>query len=200
MYLMFLGPFQEGGDFRDEGISGPRRFLDKVWSLVGDATRGATLDDIPRHLEVKWNQTLKKAHEAIDALRYNSAIASYMELVNAMRDSENTDRRLVEDLVVMLAPFAPHFAEECWERLGHGDSVFDQRWPEWDEALTVEDSVEIAVQVNGKTRSKVILRRDSSQEDVTAAALADVGTRRYVGDQAVRKVIYVPNRLVNIVI
>ena len=200
MYLMFLGPFQEGGDFRDEGISGPRRFLDKVWSLVGDATRDPTLEEIPRHLEVKWHQTLKKSHEAIESLRYNSAIAAYMELVNAMRDAENRDRRLVEDLVVMLSPFAPHFAEECWERLGHGDSVFDQRWPEWDEALTVEDSVEIAVQVNGKTRSKVVVRRDSGEDVVTAAALADDGTRRYVGDQPVRKVIHVPNRLINIVV
>ena len=78
--------------------------------------------------------------------------------------------------------------------------MFDQRWPEWDEALTVEDSVEIAVQVNGKTRSKVVVRRDSGEDVVTAAALADDGTRRYVGDQPVRKVIYVPNRLINIVV
>ena len=100
----------------------------------------------------------------------------------------------------MIAPFAPHFAEECWERLGHGGSVFDERWPEWDEALTVEESVEVAVQVGGKTRSRVVVRRDAGEEATVAAALLDDTTRRFIGDKAVRKVIYVPNRLVNLVV
>ena len=200
-YLMFLGPFQEGGDFRDEGISGPRRFLDKVWALMLEATRNARIgEDIPRHVEVKWHETLKRAHEGLESLRYNTAIAAMMELVNALRDSGCTDRRIVEDLVVILAPFAPHFAEECWERLGHGASVFEEEWPEWDEALTVEESVEVAVQVSGKTRSKIVVRRGSGEELVTAAALADPTTQRFLGDKPVRKTIYVPDRLVNLVI
>jgi leucyl-tRNA synthetase len=200
-YLMFLGPFQEGGDFRDEGISGPRRFLDKVWALMLEAARNARFgEEIPRHVEVKWHETLKKAHEGLESLRYNTAIAAMMELVNALRDSGCTDRRIVEDLVVILAPFAPHFAEECWERLGHGASVFEEEWPEWDEALTVEESVEVAVQVSGKTRSKIVVRRGSGEELVTAAALADPTTRRFLGDKPVRKTIYVPDRLVNLVV
>ena len=200
-YLMFLGPFQEGGDFRDEGISGPRRFLDKVWALMLEATRNARVgEDIPRHVEVKWHETLKKAHEGLESLRYNTAIAAMMELVNALRDSGCTDRRIVEDLVVVLAPFAPHFAEECWERLGHGASVFEEEWPEWDEALTVEESVELAVQVNGKTRSKIVVRRGSGEELVTAAALADPTTQRFLGGKPIRKTIHVPDRLVNIVV
>jgi leucyl-tRNA synthetase len=200
-YLMFLGPFQEGGDFRDEGISGPRRFLDKVWALMLEATRNARVgEDIPRHVEVKWHETLKKAHEGLESLRYNTAIAAMMELVNALRDSGCTDRRIVEDLVVVLAPFAPHFAEECWERLGHGASVFEEEWPEWDEALTVEESVELAVQVNGKTRSKIVVRRGSGEELVTAAALADPTTQRFLGGKPIRKTIHVPDRLVNLVV
>jgi leucyl-tRNA synthetase len=199
MYLMFLGPFQEGGDFRDTSISGPRRFLDKVWALVGDATRNI-IADLPRHVEIKWHETMKRAHGEIEALRYNVAISAYMELVNTLRDAGSADRRIVEDLVVMIAPFAPHFAEECWERLGHGGSVFDERWPEWEESLTVEDSVEVAVQVGGKTRSRIVIRRDAGEEATVAAALLDDTTRRFVGDRAVRKVIYVPNRLVNLVV
>ena len=199
MYLMFLGPFQEGGDFRDEGISGPRRFLDKVWTLVGEATRNI-IADLPRHVEIKWHETMKKAHDAIEGLHYNVAIAAYMELVNTLRDAGSADRRIVEDLVVMIAPFAPHFAEECWERLGHGGSVFAERWPEWEESLTVEESVEVAVQVNGKTRSRIVVRRDAGEEATVAAALLDDTTRRFIGDQAIRKVIYVPNRLVNLVV
>jgi len=199
MYLMFLGPFQEGGDFRDEGIAGPRRFLDKVWTLVGEATRNI-IADLPRHVEIKWHETMKKAHDAIEGLHYNVAIAAYMELVNTLRDAGSADRRIVEDLVVMIAPFAPHFAEECWERLGHGGSVFEERWPEWEESLTVEESVEVAVQVNGKTRSRIVVRRDAGEEVTVAAALLDDTTRRFIGDQAVRKVIHVPNRLVNLVV
>jgi len=200
LYLMFLGPFQEGGDFRDEGISGPRRFLDKVWSLVDDTVTNATLGDIPRHVEVKWHETMKRAHDDIDSLKYNTAIAAMMELVNTLRDAGCSDRRIIEDLVVMVAPFAPHFAEECWERLGHGSSVFEERWPEWDDALTVEESVEIAVQVSGKTRSRVVVRRGADEATVVAAAVADPVTRRFLGDGEVRKTIYVPNRLVNLVV
>ena len=199
MYLMFLGPFQEGGDFRDEGIAGPRRFLDKVWALVGEATRNI-IADLPRHVEIKWHETMKRAHGAIEGLSYNVAIAAYMELVNTLRDAGCADRRIVEDLVVMIAPFAPHFAEECWERLGHGGSVFDERWPEWEESLTVEDSVEVAVQVSGKTRSRIVVRRDAGEEATVAAALLDDTTRRFIGDRTVRKVIHVPNRLVNLVV
>ena len=156
-------------------------------------------EDIPRHVEVKWHETLKKAHDDLESLRYNTAISALMELVNTLRDAGCADRRIVEDLVVMLAPFAPHFAEECWERLGHGASVFEEEWPEWDEALTVEESVEVAVQVGGRTRSKIVVRRGSGEELVTAAALADPTTRRFLGDRPVRKTIYVPDRVVNLV-
>jgi leucyl-tRNA synthetase len=199
-YLMFLGPFQEGGDFRDEGISGPRRFLDKVWALVGDAVADDVLRDLPRAVEVKWHQTMMRAHDALEQLRYNTAIAAYMELLNTMREAGCADRRVVEDLVVMLSPFAPHFAEECWERMGHTTSVFDERWPEWDAALAVEDEVEVAVQVSGKTRSRVTVARGSNQDTVLAAALADDATKRFVGDARPRKVIYVQDRLINIVV
>ena len=200
-YLMFLGPFQEGGDFRDEGISGPRRFLDKVWGIVSECVRGDMCGGEVRHdVTVKWHQTIKRATEAIESLRYNSAIAAYMELVNALRETNCCDRQLVQDLVVMLAPFAPHFAEECWERLGHRTSVFDELWPEWEPELVVEDDVEVAVQVNGKTRSRVSVPRDSSETAVVAAALADETTVRFVGEKTVRKQIYVPNRLLNLVV
>src|SRR5690606_1026690 len=110
-YLMFLGPFQEGGDFRDAGISGPRRFLDKVWDLVADATTG---EEVPGPVLVKWHQTKARVTEALDGLHYNVAIAALMELVGTLREAGSSDREVVGELVQMLAPFAPHFAEECW--------------------------------------------------------------------------------------
>ncbi|HEU4698515.1 MAG TPA: leucine--tRNA ligase [Gemmatimonadales bacterium] len=200
MYLMFLGPFQEGGDFRDEGISGPRRFLDKVWQLVGDTVREDACDEMRHDVLVKWHQTKKRVTEGLEELRYNTAIAAMMELVNTLREANCCARPVVESLVVMLAPLAPHFAEECWERLGHATSVFEARWPTFDPALTVEQAVEVVVQVNGKTRAKVTVPRDADQAAVVAAALADEATRRFVGEGEVRKVVHVPNRLLNLVV
>ena len=200
MYLMFLGPFQEGGDFRDEGISGPRRFLDKVWALVTDACRTHADDEVRHDVLVKYHQTVKRVTEGMEELRYNTSIAALMELVNTMRTETCTHRSLVEGLIVMLAPFAPHFAEEAWERLGHDASVFDARWPAWDEAMVVEDQVEVVVQVSGKTRGRVSVPRDAEQGAVVEAAQRDAAVRRFTEGKEVRKVVYVANRLLNLVV
>jgi leucyl-tRNA synthetase len=200
MYLMFLGPFQEGGDFRDEGISGPRRFLDKVWALVGEASRTHADDEVRHAVLVKYHQTVKRVTEGLEELRYNTAIAALMEFVNTLRAESCTHRDMVSGLVLMLAPFAPHFAEESWERLGRDTSVFDARWPAWDESLVVEDRVEVAVQVNGKTRGKVTVARDAEEGVVVAAARGEEAVRRFTEGKEVRKVVYVPNRLLNLVV
>ena len=200
LYLMFLGPFQEGGDFREEGISGPHRFLDKVWGLVGDSCHTTTEDEIRHEVLVKYHQTVKRVTEGMEELRFNTSIAALMELVNALRADSCTHRVLAEGLVIMLAPFAPHFAEECWERLGHTDSVFEARWPSWDEALTVEDLMDVVIQVNGKTRSKVQVAREAAEDRVIAAALEDTAVRRFTEGKEIRKRIYVPGRLVNFVV
>jgi leucyl-tRNA synthetase len=200
MYLMFLGPFQEGGDFRDEGISGPRRFLDKVWALVGDACKTHADDEVRHETLVKYHQTVKRVTEGMEELRYNTSIAALMELVNQLRADTCTQRTLVEGLIVMLAPFAPHFAEESWERLGNATSVFDARWPSWDESLVVEDQVEVVIQVGGKTRSRVSVPRGAEQGVVVEAAQRDAAVRRFTEGKEVRKVVYVPNRLLNLVV
>jgi leucyl-tRNA synthetase len=110
------------------------------------------------------------------------------------------DKGVAEELVVMLAPFVPHFAEEAWERLGHAEPVFEASWPAWDEGLVVEDRVEVVVQVNGKTRSKVQVPRDADEETVVAAALREATIGRFVEGKGVRKRIYVANRLLNFVV
>jgi leucyl-tRNA synthetase len=200
MYLMFLGPFQEGGDFQDSGISGPRRFLDKVWALVGDACKTHADDEVRHETLVKYHQTVKRVTEGMEELRYNTSIAALMELVNALRQDSCTQRTLVEGLIVMLAPFAPHFAEESWERLGDSTSVFDARWPAWKEGLTLEDQVEVVVQVSGKTRSRVSVPRGAEQGVVVEAAQRDAAVRRFTEGKQIRKVVYVPNRLLNLVV
>ncbi len=200
MYLMSLGPFQEGGDFRDAGISGPRRFLDKVWELVRRCVSEDAIGEINHPVMVKWHQTKQKVTQDIQDLKYNTAIAALMELLNVMRGVQCYEQKVVEDMLVMLAPFAPHFTEECWERLGHEQSIFDAAWPSWDSALLVEDQTEVVIQVNGRTRSKVQVPRDSDEATVVAAALADEKIQRHLAGKAVRKRIYVPNRLVNLVV
>jgi leucyl-tRNA synthetase len=135
-YLMFLGPFQEGGDFRDAGISGPRRYLDKVWDMVTAAVDPDCRDaEIRREVMVKWHQTKKKVTQEIEVLHYNTAIAAQMELVALLREQNCTECAVVTDLVKMIAPFAPHFAEECWERLGNSGSVLCFRVGPADAAL-----------------------------------------------------------------
>ncbi|MGH2610095.1 MAG: class I tRNA ligase family protein, partial [Tepidiformaceae bacterium] len=139
MYLMFLGAFQEGGDFRDEGITGIRRFLDKVWVLGHQAAASAALTPgaSPGSPAVapKLHQTVKKVTADTESLDYNTAISAMMEYVNLLRETGGVRREAVEPLVILLAPYAPHLAEELWERLGHETSVFEARWPSYDEAI-----------------------------------------------------------------
>ncbi|HMS01862.1 MAG TPA: leucine--tRNA ligase [Gemmatimonadaceae bacterium] len=196
-YLMFLGPYQEGGDFRSQGISGVRRFLDRLWGAVRDATRDGEPD---RDVLRKLHQTIRKVGDDIGALAYNTAIAAMMEYMNVLRRAERTVHVAeVEPLVSLVAPFAPHLAEECWTQLGHSASVFDSGWPTWDAALVVEDTVEVAVQVQGKTRGRVSVAKEATQDDVVAAAMADASIAKFVTGTP-KKIIYVPGRLLNLVV
>jgi leucyl-tRNA synthetase len=198
LYLMFLGPFEEGGDYRDEGIQGPFGFLHRLWDTVLTAVEG----DPDPAVERKVHQTIKQATEQIPALGYNTVIAALMECLNAVRaGGRQALRSEVEPLVVMVAPFAPHIAEELWERLGHEDSLFvGDQWPSFDEAKTVEDAVRIAVQVNGKLRGTVEMAKGAEEADAVAIARAEENVARHLEGVTERKVIYVKDRLVNFVV
>jgi leucyl-tRNA synthetase len=204
MYLMFLGPYQEGGDFRDSGISGIRRFLDKVWGLVTDVTAsgradGRTGGQDGDALTRLMHRTIQKVTRDTESLDYNTAISAMMEYVNALKAGSPT-RALVEPLVVMLAAYAPHFAEECWERLGHPSSVMDADWPAFDAALALEDEALVVVQVNGKVRGRLKLARGTSEETALAAAMADASVRKFLDGKEIRKTIFVQDKLVSLVI
>ena len=195
-YLMFLGPFEEGGDFRDRSISGVRRLLDRVWSSVHDArTMGNGEEPVLR----KLHQTIAKVGDDIARLSYNTAIAAVMEYVNVLRAHERVPHRSeVEPLIQLLAPFAPHIAEELWETLGHTRSVFDSGWPVSDAALAAENTIDLAVQVGGKFRGTITVSRDVTKEAALAAALAEPGIARFTTTEP-KKVVFVPGRLLNIV-
>ena len=197
MYLMFLGPYEEGGDFRDQGISGVRRFLDRLWASVRDASGEGTPDVEVRR---KLHRTIKKVGEDTANLGYNTAIAAMMEYLNAVRRGERTPHRdEVRPLVQLAAPFAPHLAEECWETLGHATSVFDGGWPTYDPALLVDDEVDLVVQVNGKVRGKLRVPAAIGQAEALALARADEAVAKFVTGEP-KKVVFVPKRLLNLVV
>jgi len=200
MYLMFLGPFQEGGDFRAEGITGIRRFLEKVWVLAHEAAGLTPGSPGSPAITQKLHQTIKKVTADTESLDYNTAIAAMMEYVNAVRETGGGSRETVEPLIVLLAPYAPHLAEELWERFGHQTSVFEARWPGYDEKIATADDVTVVVQVNGKVRSRLTVHRGLPEREVVALALRDETARKFVDGKTVRKVVFVPDRLVNLVV
>jgi leucyl-tRNA synthetase len=196
-YLMFLGPYEEGGDFRDAGISGVRRFLDRLFASVRDMRADGAPDVAVLR---KLHQTIRKVGDDVPRLSYNTAIAAMMEYVNVLRKGERVPHRdEVLPLVQLVAPFAPHLAEELWERGGGGGGVFDAGWPAFDAALAADDVATVAVQVNGKTRGTVALARDAAQADALAAAMAEPSIAKFVTG-APKKIIFVPGRLLNLVV
>ena len=196
-YLMFLGPFEEGGDFRDKGISGVKRFLDRLWRSVHDAERGQAADV---EVQRKLHHTIKKVGDDLTRLSYNTAIAAMMEYMNTMRAGERTPHLdEVRPLVQLVSPFAPHIAEELWQVMGGTTSVFDAGWPTFDPALVSDDRVTMAVQVNGKTRGTISVEKSATQDDAMAALMADPGLAKFISATP-KRIIFVPGRLINVIV
>ncbi|TVP53656.1 MAG: leucine--tRNA ligase [Gemmatimonadales bacterium] len=202
LYLMFLGPFEEGGDYRDLGIQGPFGFLKRLWETVVD-----DLDPDPEaapdpDVERKLHQTIEQVTRQLPELQYNTSIAAMMEYLNAVRSGGRTPVRAeVDPLVVLVAPFAPHIAEELWSRLGHSGSLWDAApWPDFDPETMAEDTITLAVQVNGKVRGTVELPAGASQEAALAAARDEPNVARHLAEVELRRVIHVPDRLLNLVV
>jgi leucyl-tRNA synthetase len=195
-YLMFLGPYEQGGDFRDASISGTRRFLDRLFASV----QTMSSEGAPDHAVMKkLHQTIRKVSEDIPRLSYNTAVAAMMEYLNVLRKGERTPHRdEVLPLITLVAPFAPHIAEELWEQTGGSGSVFDSAWPSFDPMLAKEDTIELVVQVNGKVRGRIHVAPDIIESAAVVAALADPTVAKFVGG-ATKKVVFVPGRLLNIV-
>lgn len=202
MYLMFLGPFEEGGDYRAAGIQGPHGFLHRLWDTVLSVAEDGGAETPDEDVERKLHQTIEQVTEQIGGLQYNTSIAAMMEYLNAVRAGGRAAARdEIEPLVVMVAPFAPHIAEELWSRLGHETSIFDSApWPEFDPEKAKESSVTVAVQVNGKVRGTIVVPVGADQETAESAARGEENVARFLEGATVRKVIHVPDRLLNFVV
>lgn len=195
-YQMFMGPLEDTKPWSTDGVRGVRKFLDRVWRLqekVGNAAEDASLT-------VELHKTVKKVSEDMEQMKYNTAIAKMMELTNVMTKAEAVAKTSLETFMKILAPFAPHMAEEIWEALGNEPSVTEQEWPSYDESLLVEDEIELVVQINGKVRDKITVSADISEDDAKAQALASEKVQKWLDGAEPKKVIYVKGKLVSIVV
>ncbi len=204
LYEMFMGPLEASVAWSTNGLDGARRFLDRIWRLLvneEDGTISAKIqvsDD--KTLEKSYHQTVKKVTEDYEGIRFNTAISQMMVFINDCYKAEVIPTAYAEGFVKMLAPIAPHIAEELWNLLGHEGTLSYEQWPTYDESKLVDDEVEVAVQVAGKVRAKIVVAKDASKEDIEKVALADEKVQEYMAGKDLVKVIVIPGKLVNIVV
>ena len=197
-YVLFMGDYEKAAPWSENSVKGCKRFIDRVWNLQEMLTDG---DAYSEKLESAFHKTVKKVSEDIEQLKYNTAIAAMMTLLNAIYDAGSINRAELRTFLLMLNPFAPHVTEEMWATLGYGEMLAkDGVWPDFDEAKCVDATIEIAVQVNGKLRSKLTVPADIAAADAIAAAKADEKTQTFLDGKTVVKEIYVPGKLVNLVV
>jgi leucyl-tRNA synthetase len=211
-YLMFTGDYEQGGDWSDEGIAGIERFISRVWRLVNAIIEAdvSNNQELPRDIERTLHSTIRAVTQDAAAFCFNTALSRMMELTNAiylyvgpeLKDVSKSPAltRAAEILLKILAPFAPHLCEELWERLGHGGSIFDEAWPKFDELKAAAEMVTVVIQVNGKLRDKFEAQVGLSKDELERTALESEKVRVLLGGKEPRKVIVVPDKLVNIVV
>ena len=196
LYEMFIGDFEKAAPWNTASIKGCRRFLERVWALAD--RMDAAVPGYSAALEGAVHRTIKKVTQDIENLKMNTAIAAMMSLVNEFYEAQSVTAGEVRTLLVLLNPFAPHMTEEMWENLGFEGQIAHTQWPQYDEAKCAENTVEIAVQVNGKVRARVTVAADISAPEAIALAKAEPNVEKELAGKTVVKEIYVPGKLVNL--
>ncbi len=201
LYEMFMGPLEASKPWNTRDVPGVHRFLHRVWRMVaGSDDQTSLLGEGSQDVERALHRLIRKVGSDIPAMKFNTAIAAMMEFVNAVYKAGSLSRWQAERFVLVLAPFAPHIAEELWQRLGHDQTLAYEPWPRFDPARVVEESIELPVQVNGKLRGRITVPADASGDDVIAAALAEPKVAAAIAGKTVVKQIVVPGKLVNLVV
>lgn len=196
-YVLFMGDYEQAAPWSESSVKGCKRFIDRIWKLQEILTDG---DEYSKELSSAMHKTVKKVSEDIEEMKYNTAIAALMTLLNQIYDNGKINRAELKTLLLLVNPFAPHITEEMWSTLGYGELLAkDGVWPEYDEAKCIDDTVEIAVQINGKIRAKIEIAADASNDEAVAAAKADEKVAQELAGKNIIKEIYVKGRLVNIV-
>ena len=208
IYEMFMAPFDQDIAWRPEGIQGAWRFLNRVWSLVGETYAGARSskgEDVA--LEQLRHKTIRRVGERIEGFRLNTMVSALMEFVNALSERQRsgawrsaTFQRALETLMILLAPGAPHMAEELWQLTGQRGSVHRQPWPAWDAELAQDEILQLPVQVNGRLRQVIELPADASQEEALEAAQQSVKVQQHIAGRVIHQVIFVPGKMLNLVL
>ncbi|MEK7174935.1 MAG: class I tRNA ligase family protein, partial [Patescibacteria group bacterium] len=199
MYLMFIGPFEQGGDFRDSGIKGITRFLDRIWKISND--KFLISKQIPNSkIQKTLHKTIKKVTEDIENLSYNTAISTLMILLNEMELAGSVSKEDLEMFIKLLAPFAPHMGEEIWRKvLGNKESVHTSIWPKYDPKLIRENESDVVVQINGKMRAVLKLPTGASQAEVEKVAKREENVSKHLNIK-IKRIIFVKNKFINFVV
>ena len=222
LYEMFMGPFDQAVSWSTESIIGPRRFLEKVWRVAERlhmSTDGGKLIDTDKKSKsgsisesnvsdssqsksvlILLHKTIKKITEDIESMNFNTAISSMMVLLNEMEKAENIKEKDFKIFLQILAPFAPHITEELWFSLGEKKSIHLSDWPKYDKKKIVEDKIKIAIQVNGKVRSEITIKKDITVDEVKKIVMSDSNIRLWVDGKEIKRFIYIPSKIINIVL
>jgi leucyl-tRNA synthetase len=209
-YLMFLGPWEQGGEWSDDGISGISRWLNRVWNLVLQGEESLFVQppdpEAVKELHYKTHKTIRKVTEDLERFRFNTMLACLMEFTNYLTKAleaklldSSSWREAIDTLLLLLAPTAPHLSEELWSRLGHAYSIHNQSWPQWKEELTHEEQFTLVIQVNGKLRDRVDVPVSITEAEAQELALNRERVKAHLKGKGADRIIYVPQRLVNVV-
>jgi leucyl-tRNA synthetase len=195
-YEMFMGPFEDSIAWDTKGIEGCSRFFKRFWNFA--VSNPETKEDSRESLQV-LNRLIKKIGEDIDGFKFNTAVSAFMGALNNL-EKQKISKGSVEKMLILISPFAPHIAEELWEMLGHKESVFSQKWPEYDEGLIKEETVNLIIQINSRIRDRMDVSSDISKEEAERLTFQRANVIKWIQGKEVKKVIFIPGRLINIVI
>jgi leucyl-tRNA synthetase len=203
LYELFIGPPEVDSEWSDQGIEGVYRFLNRIFKLVADNAGDAPAKETNEAVRRETNLLAYKVTDRLESFKFNTAISAFMEFINAVGAADGNRRiarETLETAIILLAPFAPHLAEELWEMTGHAGSVFHSTWPTYDKTLLELDTVEIPVQINGKVRATLSVEKGTTEAAVVEQALALPHVQQYTGGKTIAKKIYVPDKILNLVV
>jgi len=202
MYEMFLGPVEQSKPWDTKGIEGVHRFLRKLWRLFFDEIKGkvwTTGEATDAELKV-LHKTIKKIEEDTERFSFNTAVSTFMICVNDLADIKCNKKEILEQVLILLTPYAPHIAEELWSQLGNSGSILDANYPVFESKYTVESSKEYPISINGKVRANINIALNIEQPEVEKLVLANETVQKWLDGKAPKKIIYVKNKMVNVVI
>jgi leucyl-tRNA synthetase len=198
LYEMFMGPLDADKPWNDDAVVGAKKFIDRVFRLYTETN--IISDEENKNLEKIYHQTVKKVTSDYETLNINTAISQMMIFINAVQKENVFPREYAEGFIKLLNPLCPHITEEIWERLGHSNTIAYESWPTYDEEKTIEDNITIGVQVNGKLRGTIDIKKDAPKEEVENLAKTNENVKKFTDGLNIVKVIVVPNKIVNIVV